>query len=89
MATNKNDVIRYQVLNQCYRNPGRKYFIEDLIEYCNEALADIVPSSSGVKRRQIFDDIKFICDSRGFNAPIKAYREERRTFYRDEIFLFP
>lgn len=82
MATNKNAIIRYQALNQCFRNPGRKYFIEDLIDFCNEALMDLDPSNSGVKRRQIFNDIKFMRDSRGFNAPIEAYREGKRTYYR-------
>lgn len=82
MATNKNATIRYQALNQCFQNIGRKYYIEDLIDKCNEALSDLDPGSSGVKRRQIFDDMKFMKDSRGFNAPIESYREGKRTYYR-------
>ena len=34
MATNKNALIRYKILDTCFRNPGKKYFIEDLIEKC-------------------------------------------------------
>ena len=60
MATNKNATIRYQALDRCFRNPGRKYYIDDLIEVCNDALLDIDPDSSGIKRRQIYDDIKFM-----------------------------
>jgi predicted DNA-binding transcriptional regulator YafY len=88
MATNKNAIIRYQALNKCFRNPGRKYFIEDLIDSCNEALNDINPSSSGVKRRQIFDDIKFMRDSRGYSAPIESYQDGKRTYYRYEDLSF-
>lgn len=82
MATNKNATIRYQTLDRCFRNPGRKYFIDDLIEACNNSLLDIDPKSSGIKRRQIFDDIKFMRDSQGFDAPIESYKDGKRTFYR-------
>jgi hypothetical protein len=40
MATNKHASIRYQTLNNCFRNPGRNYYIEDLIKACNDAIYD-------------------------------------------------
>lgn len=82
MATNKNATIRYQALDRCFRNPGRRYYIEDLIEACNEALLDINPESSGIKRRQIYEDIKFMQDSKGFDAPIESFKDGRRAYYR-------
>jgi len=82
MATNKNATIRYQVLDRCFRNPGRRYYITDLIEVCNEALLDIDSESTGVKRRQIYDDIKFMQDSRGFEAPIESNKDGRKAYYR-------
>ena len=82
MSTNKNAVIRYQALNNCFRNPGRKYYMDDLINACNDALLDIEPGSSGVKRRQIYDDIKFMQDSCGYNAPIEVCKEGRNAYYR-------
>ena len=82
MATNKNATIRYQALNRCLRNPGRKYFIDDLIEACNDSLLDIDPYSTGIKRRQVFDDIKFMRDSQGFDAPIESYKDGKKVFYR-------
>ena len=82
MATNKNATIRYQALNRCFRNPGRKYYINDLIEACNDSLLDIDPSSTGIKRRQVFDDIKFMRDSQGFDAPIESYKDGKKVFYR-------
>ncbi len=82
MATNKNATIRYQTLNRCLRNPGRKYNINDLVDACNEALLDVDPNSSGVKKRQIYEDIKFMQDSRGFDAPIESYKDGRTAYYR-------
>ncbi len=82
MATNKNATIRYQALNRCFRNPGRKYYIDDLIEACNDSLLDIDSSSTGIKRRQVFDDIKFMRDSQGFDAPIESFKDGKKVFYR-------
>lgn len=82
MATNKNATIRYKALDRCFRNPGKKYFIEDLMEACNEALLEVAPDSSGVQKRQIYDDIKFMKDSKGFEAPIESFHEGKRKYYR-------
>ncbi|RKD90040.1 helix-turn-helix transcriptional regulator [Mangrovibacterium diazotrophicum] len=82
MSTNKNATIRYQALDRCFRNPGRKYYIEDLIDACNDALLDVDPKSSGVKRRQVYEDIKFMQDSKGFDAPIESFKDGRKAFYR-------
>ena len=38
MATNKHAIIRYQTLDKCFRNPGRTYYIDDLIQACNDAI---------------------------------------------------
>ncbi len=81
MATNKNAIVRYQALDRCFRNPGRRYTIDELVESCNVALLDLDPASSGVKRRQIFDDIKFMRDSQGFDAPIEAYKDGKKSYY--------
>jgi len=35
MATDKNAQIRYKILDNCFRNRGRRYFVEDLISECN------------------------------------------------------
>ena len=38
MPTNKNAQLRYQVLDKCLSNWSRRYYIEDLVDACNEAL---------------------------------------------------
>jgi predicted DNA-binding transcriptional regulator YafY len=81
MSTNKNATIRYQTLDRCFRNPGRRYSINDLVNECNDALLDIDSNSSGVKKRQLYEDIKFMQDSRGFDAPIESFKDGRNAYY--------
>jgi len=66
MATNKNASIRYNVLDKCFRNPGRKYYIENLVNACNDALLEFSGNPDGIKKRQIFEDIKFMESVQGW-----------------------
>lgn len=82
MATNKHAIIRYQALDKCFSNRGRKYFIDDLINACNQALKEYTGILDGVKRRQIFDDIKFMESDQGFAIELEKPKEGRKVFYR-------
>ncbi|MBO4654379.1 MAG: WYL domain-containing protein [Bacteroidales bacterium] len=82
MATNKNALIRYQALDKCFSNYRKCYYIEDLIEACNNALSEYDSSTSGVQRRQIFDDINFMKDPLGYDAPIESIKDGKRVYYR-------
>jgi len=82
MSRNKNALIRYKILDKCFRNPGKKYFIEDLIRECEQVLLEIDPQSNGISRRQIFDDIAFMESSEGWNIELDKIRESRRIYYR-------
>lgn len=68
MSRNKHQEVRLRVLDQCFRNRQRQYTINDLVEACNDAIGDIYGSS--ISLRTIRDDIKFMRDSQGYNAPI-------------------
>jgi len=81
MATNKNAIIRYQALDKCLRNPGKNYSIEDLVSECNVALADVSPNTTGIKKRQVYDDLKFMRDSKGYDAPIISLKNGRVVYY--------
>ena len=72
MATNKHATIRYHALDNCLSNIGRKFFIEDLVIACNEALYKYTGIEKGVKKRQVFDDIRFMESEQGY-GPIKRY----------------
>ncbi len=82
MATNKNAIIRYHALDQCFSNTGRIYFIEDLLEACNEALYEYTGISDGIKRRQIFNDINFMESEQGWSIPLEKNRELKKVYYR-------
>ena len=88
MATNKNAFMRYKILDQCFRNPGRRFFIDDLIEECNKVLLDISPDSSGISRRQIFDDIAFMEGSEGWSIDLERLKDGKKVFYRYVDTLF-
>lgn len=82
MATNKNALIRYKVLDNCFRNPGKRYFIDDLIAECESILLKIDPESNGISRRQIFEDIAFMESKEGWSIELDKLREGKRVYYR-------
>lgn len=82
MAVNKNAYLRYQVLDRCFRNPGRKYFWEDLLEACNMALQEYNGPQSQIKRRQLFEDIKFMESEQGWAIPLERFKEGKKVYYR-------
>lgn len=82
MATNKHATIRYHALDRCFSNFGRRFFIEDLIEACNQAIYDFDGIEDGVKRRQILYDIAFMESDQGWAIPLERHKEGRRVYYR-------
>ena len=88
MSVTKYAIIRYQVLDRCFRNSGRMYFWEDLLEECNKAIEEYDPNSSGIQRRQLFDDIKFMESDAGWSIPLARYRYGKKFFYRYEDLKF-
>ena len=82
MATNKQATIRYHALDRCFANYGRKFYIEDLINACNESIFDFSGITDGVKRRQIFDDITFMESDQGWSIDLLRIKDGKRVFYR-------
>lgn len=89
MATNKHAIIRYQALDKCFSNRGRKFYIGDLIDACNEALYDHTgdekfsdPLNPGISRRQILDDISFMESDAGWAIPLDHIKDGKKTYYR-------
>ena len=63
MASNKHAQIRYKVLDDCFSNFRRKYYFDDLLEKCNEALRELYGENhSGIKIRTLRADISYIRD---------------------------
>jgi len=82
MPINKNAYIRYQVLDRCFSNFGRKYYWEDLLEAVNKVLVDSI--GSGIARTQLYKDISFMESEAGFSIPLEKLRDGRRVYYRYE-----
>lgn len=84
MAVNKNAQIRYKVLDKCFSNPYKNFYIDDLINHCSIALTEHYGKEATVSRRQIFIDIDFMRSDAGFEAPIIPIKDGRRVFYKYE-----
>jgi len=82
MATNKHAQIRYQALDRCFGNPGRRYFIEDLVDACNNAIYEHAGIIDGVKKRQVQDDIVFMESEAGWSIPLDRIKDGKRVYYR-------
>lgn len=82
MATNKHASIRYQALDKCFRNFGRRYDINDLIEACNQAIYEFTGIEDGVKRRQVYADIAYMESEQGWNIPLERIKDGRNVYFR-------
>ena len=84
MAINKNALIRFHALDKCFSNFNKKFYLEDLLEKCNEALYELNPDGDGIKKRQLFEDIKFMESNQGWSVPLDRIKEGRKVYYRYE-----
>jgi predicted DNA-binding transcriptional regulator YafY len=84
LSTNKHAIIRYQTLDKCFRNTGRKYAIDDLVEACNQSIYDFTGKDDGIKKRQLYDDIRFMESEQGWNIALEKIKDGRKVYYRYE-----
>jgi predicted DNA-binding transcriptional regulator YafY len=83
MAINKHQIIRYNRLDRCFKNFGREYTFEDLLEAVNEAILEHDSTSSGVQTRTLREDIKFMRSQTGYDAPIETIKSSSgKNYYR-------
>jgi predicted DNA-binding transcriptional regulator YafY len=83
MSRTKNAMLRYQVLDRCFRNTGRGYTLDDLLEACNEALYNYSGKEDGIHRRQLQKDIQFMESEQGWSIPLERIRfgEKNQKMY--------
>ena len=72
MAQGKNAYIRYKVLDRCFRDSRKRFFIEDLVKACNEELYNY--DGSSVSDRTIREDIHFMQRQAGGAIPLVTKR---------------
>lgn len=82
MAITKYPLIRYKILDKCFRNTGKRYFIEDLVKECENVILEMDSESSGISVRQIREDIAFMKSAEGWSIEIEDNRVGRKMYYR-------
>jgi predicted DNA-binding transcriptional regulator YafY len=84
MAITKNPLIRYKILDKCFRNPYKIFYFDTLLEAVNEMLYEITGTDEGIKTRQLRDDIAFMCSAEGWNIELAELSEGKKKIYRYE-----
>ena len=84
MAGNKHALTRYRVLDACFSTSVKKYYVEDLIKKCNEALLERYPSGGvTISRRTFFDDLNDLDELVSeYGVEILRLNDGRKKFYR-------
>jgi len=84
MASNKHAQIRYKVLDDCFSNFHRKFYFDDLMERCNDALRELYGEEhTGIKTRTLRSDISYMRDRAGeAGVEIEAIDDGNGYFYR-------
>ena len=82
VASNKHAQIRYKVLDDCFSNFRRKYYFDDLMEKCNEALRELYGDDhTGIKTRTLRGDISYIRDRAGESGIEVEVKDDGNGFY--------
>ncbi|MGZ9676409.1 helix-turn-helix transcriptional regulator [Flavobacterium sp. GNP001] len=88
MAITKNPLIRYKILDKCFRNPYKNYYFDTLLETVNEALFEVTGVEEHIKTRQLRDDIAFMRSPEGWNIELADLFEGKKKIYRYEDLNF-
>ena len=78
MPVDKQVMLRYQVLNKCFRNRYREYTIDDLVDECNKALVRI--DKQEVSKRTIQNDINILEADYGIKLDAKLKQGKKRLY---------
>ncbi len=82
MPQNLIATIRYKVLDRCFKDFRHRYYIDDLMDACAEALLDYKGSDRGISRRTVFADIEFMESDEGWSIPLERLKDGKRVYYR-------
>src|SRR6476620_11387676 len=85
MAITKKPLIRYKILDGCFRNSFKNYTKEILLTKVNEELFEITGDESQcIKLRQLQDDIAFMRSPEGWNIELAELFDGKKRIYRYE-----
>lgn len=81
MPVDKQVLLRYRVLNNCFRNPFREYTIDDLVNECSKAMREELDMLAGVSKRTVQNDIANL-ETNYHIRLIEDLRKGRQRIYR-------
>lgn len=81
MPVNRNALLRYQIIDKCLSNRGRRWTWQDIIEKVNEALEIDNPKSKGIGKTTLYEDLKNI-EFKIYNLEIEKIKEGKTTYLR-------
>lgn len=88
MPVDKQVLLRYQVLNRCFRNRYREFTIDKLVEECNEALRKA--DKPDVSKRTIQNDINILEADYGIKLDENLKQGKKRLYrYVDTSYTLP
>ena len=88
MPVDKQVLLRYKILNRCFRNRYKEYTIDDLVDACNDALRKA--DKQDFSKRTIQNDINTLEADYGIMLDEKLKRGRQRLYrYRDTSYSLP
>lgn len=79
MPAIKNSFERHKVLDRCFRDRSRRYYMEDLVRIVNKDTFNYYGTS--VSDRTIRNDISYMKKEEGYSAPILKRMDGHRAYY--------
>lgn len=81
MPANRNALLRYQIIDKCLRNRGRRWTWQDIIDKVNEGLQVDNPKSNGIGKTTLYEDLKNI-EYKIYNLEIEKIKDGKTTYLR-------
>ena len=89
MAITKNPLIRYKILDTCFRNPYKRFSKEILLDTLNEKLMELFDDESHcIKLRQMQDDIAFMKSTEGWGIELADEFDGKKRIFKYEDLNF-
>lgn len=85
MAVTKKPLIRYKILDSCFKNSYKNFTIDVLLSTVNEKLFELFDDESQcIKLRQLQDDIAFMRSLEGWSIELAEEYDGKKRIYRYE-----
>jgi predicted DNA-binding transcriptional regulator YafY len=85
MAVTKKPLVRYKILDACFKNPYKNFTIDVLLATVNEKLTDLFDDDAQcIKLRQLQDDIAFMKSAEGWGIELAELNDGKKKIYRYE-----